>query len=900
MQIAFSTKQLAAWLTLTVGLAACRAAVIPPPVRQRGGVGAACQSDSACRSGLRCTNNACEPSGSLSEAQACDLTAACGPNLYCAPTGLCSPSGSQAEGETCQTSADCSKGLVCALNGVLPLCQSPGSADLGGSCTSGTDCLAGLGCNANGKCEGGVAQFTVTPFTASCGADDASVFKAYFKVPDVGQSLPDFFQLPFPNEARNHVSGGKVLTDLSGFPRPSTGPGKALIESYLDVLGTEQDGGFGLNQPITMRFSQPFDLNTLRYGNATNPTMFFFKLSKTTAVSVNSNTGCDDDTAGVWTAESVPGSAHWTQATNAYQCPNTLAFKTFSENPLEPNSYYALVLLGESDPNLSVKSRSGAVLQRDAELAAVLSNDAPIGSAQLVRAHACYHPLRSALAARPNGFAGKVMAATLFRTQRTVDAVTALRHTFDASPAVFTPAITTMLKCAPGLASPCAAAGDATRDCPSSASADFDEYHGKLSVPVVQTGDRPYQSGGGGVEYEVGNTRSRAPSGESGERIRVQGTEEVCFSLAVPKTGAALPVVLYGHGTGGNFRSAISEGLAQRLTTQAVQKMAVMTVEQPLHGPRRGTTALQPDLLYFNPNNPRASRDNAIQAWADYAAAKLVIDRLSDVTFSLPSLSIAEADGLRAQFAASTRVAFVGHSQGGVNALPFVSTAQIKGAVLSGTGGGLLRTLLGKTAPYNLPVVIGAALGDAELNVFHPVLGLAQTVADRSDGINYGRYFHPPAQSAPRHLMHVIGVADSFTPLATSSDLWSTLRSVKNGIPDSLPQPAFQAEAATEAGPPFPQFTNGAEQRTTALPLLSANLECNCAADGSCGTTNGVLATSYTAASVLYKGDGTYDGHFVMFQHPKAQAQVPRFLANVLVAGSACDQAQKPTIVTSP
>lgn len=901
---AVSATVVSATVVLAFGLVACRAAIIPPEIRQRGGVGAACTADTACRVGLACQDGACQPSGTLSENQKCDLTAACGPNLYCAPTGVCSTSGAVTEGAACQSSADCTRGLVCALSGIIPLCQQPGTKDVGADCTLPNECLAGLGCNAEGKCASGVPLFTVTPFQGVCGANDQTSFKAYFKVPERGEALPDFFQLPFPNEARNYVSDGVIRTDYFGFPTPPAGPGKALVEGYIDVLANEQDGGFGLNQPIAMRFTQPVDRNKLRYGNDTDPTMFFFKLRHTAAgpIEINPATGCDDNSSTAWTADVVPGNVQWSRNVNGYQCDNSLTFRPLPENPLEPDTYYAMVLIADADPNKSVLSESGNLLTRDGDLGAVLSSTPPSTRAQLIRAHGCYHPLRSALASHPNAPTTKVMAATLFRTQRTVSAVTAMRNTLTAAPAVVTQAVSSIVKCTPGVESPCAIAGDSSRNCPDTASADFDEYHGKMRVPVVQSGTRPYNTEGGFVEYESGSTTQRFPSGTSGEKVKIQGSEEVCFSLAVPKSGADIPVVIYGHGTGGNFRSAISEGLAQRYTTQAAQKMAVLTIEQPMHGPRRGDSPLGPDVLYFNPNNARASRDNAIQAWFDYEVAQATAKRLADVSFLLPGLSAGEALDLRAHFTATPRFAFLGHSQGGINALPFVTSGEIAGAVLSGTGGGLTRTLLGKTAPYNFPVLIGSAIGDAELSIMHPVLGLMQTVADRSDGINYARYFHPPAQATPRHLMHVIGVGDTYTPLATSSDLWSALRSTKTGLPDPNPQPAFQAETNTESGPPYAQFTNGAAERVTALPLLATDLECNCTANGTCGTTNGTLATSYTAASMLYKPTGTADGHFVMFDQPKAAAQVPRFLANVLATGSTCDSTlvPRPTIVTNP
>ena len=120
---------------------------------------------------------------------------------------------------------------------------------------------------------------------------------------------------------------------------------------------------------------------------------------------------------------------------------------------------------------------------------------------------------------------------------------------------------------------------------------DFTEIHGKIKLPIFQTGTAPYlrPADGGAINIVGGNA------------VKVRD-EEVCFALTLPKGAAPTagwPLVIYGHGTGGSFRSFIRDGVAASLA-KAGTKMAVLGFDEVQHGARRGASTRGPDELVFN------------------------------------------------------------------------------------------------------------------------------------------------------------------------------------------------------------------------------------------------------------------------------------------------------------
>ena len=100
------------------------------------------------------------------------------------------------------------------------------------------------------------------------------------------------------------------------------------------------------------------------------------------------------------------------------------------------------------------------------------------------------------------------------------------------------------------------------------------------------------------------------------------------------------------------------------------------------------------------------------------------------------------------------------------------------GAVgLSGAGGGFDQTLLHKTSPFDFPTIIRVLLADPELRDarMHPALSLIQGFLDDVDPINFGQYIWEQPIDSGKHVLHLIGVDDTFTPNRTSVALARTM-----------------------------------------------------------------------------------------------------------------------------
>ena len=194
------------------------------------------------------------------------------------------------------------------------------------------------------------------------------------------------------------------------------------------------------------------------------------------------------------------------------------------------------------------------------------------------------------------------------------------------------------------------------------------------------------------------------------------------------------------HGTGGSYHSIVDLGLsddyaigaappdsASAWTAVPVLPRAVGAHGGPrlrwnLHGTRNGGSTKAVGELVYNFLNPRAARDNALQAAADLLA----------IPHGLAGFA---AQGVVLD---GTKLALYGHSQGGNGASLVAARQSSYGTiVMSGTGGTLIYTLLGKTQPVNIPAVLPYLLGEvgpSAVDATHPVLGLMQMYFEHGMG----------------------------------------------------------------------------------------------------------------------------------------------------------------------
>src|SRR5882672_6580341 len=243
------------------------------------------------------------------------------------------------------------------------------------------------------------------------------------------------------------------------------------------------------------------------------------------------------------------------------------------------------------------------------------------------------------------------------------------------------------------------------------------------------------------------------------------------MSLTVPK-GAPMPaggwpVLVYAHGTGGSFRSAVTEGVARREAaiddgSGGTYRVAVLGIDQVEHGTRRGASQDSPDNLFYNFANPQAARGNPLQGAADQMALVRFASALD-----LPAAQSPTGAEIKAG-----PIAFWGHSQGataGGIAMPY--TTGVLGAVLSGEGASVIDALLGKKSPVDIADALPVALEDdpAKVGPYHPVLALLQNDLDGVDPLNHARSLvvSPVSVAALKHVFQPYGQGDTYAPPAT-------------------------------------------------------------------------------------------------------------------------------------
>jgi hypothetical protein len=274
--------------------------------------------------------------------------------------------------------------------------------------------------------------------------------------------------------------------------------------------------------------------------------------------------------------------------------------------------------------------------------------------------------------------------------------------------------------------------------------------------PNFQKGLPPYEEEGQMVFVSAGHAK-------------LQRVEPLKFVVSLPKgdmPGDGWPVVQYSHGTGGSRRSFVHDGTAGVLASMGI---AGISIDQPIHGDRWNGPAEMLELYSFNFMNPRSARCLFRQAALDNVA----------LTKLLHTLSVEH--GGQTHVFDPERIGYFGHSQGGLTGALFVAVEDgLKGAVLSGAGGGLAYTiLLRKQIDSDQPVDIKAMLEQllalkfpGELDLFHPVLTLLQSLVDVTDPLNYSPYyFWPRIRQQPLNVLITEGVDDPYTPALTTENL---------------------------------------------------------------------------------------------------------------------------------
>jgi len=797
------------------------------------GVGVACDAAAVvpeCRFGLSCSDSVCRTTGDSPQNRPCILTSECGGGLYCGLVGACQPVGSGVAGSACSTAGDCDKGLVCRSLGFGGACVAGGTGDLEAPCAGVEDCQAGLSCGGEGVCAAGSPVFGLRPWQGVTCADVSATAAPviHFEVPRSGAAVVedgDFFRLPFPNDIR--MKGGPTGTlDLSGFPTP--GPGIVGFDPVLRIIDAAEkvQQGFSTEPVVTFRLSHGFKLETIRAADdalAGPATLYFRNIDK-------------DSPQYGWTPDF---SYFVTDGGSKYICPRYVSVRPTWNLPLQPGTTYAVIMAN------GVQTSDASPFQADADMSAMLSPTAP-SEPDLLAAWKAYAPLRDYVADPTAAIpVNRVIAAAVFTTQRVDGVLPAVRAAIHAGPM---PAPVGLIECKAGVTSPCddgLSGDDRVRGC-FSESALVHELHMKVPLPKVQAGTRPYlaPADGGDLVFDG-----------AGKPV-LQGTEEVCVSLTIPKgqtmPAGGWPVALYGHGTGGSFRSAVSDAgealAAIDLGAGTMVGVAAVGWDGPMHGARSGS-ALDPGVLFYNLANPVAARGNLLQGAADVFALVRALKAWTIDAAASPTGSEIRFDPLK--------IILVGHSQGATTG-PLASPYEpdVRNVVWSGAGGGLVLSLLNKTKPVDAALAGAVALQELDngvpvpLNDLHPALALVQGLFDAVDPLNHGRFatVDRALENPIQHVLMTYGVGDSYTPNATG-------RAFARALRVQPVTPLFE-----DFGPAF-VAVDAPQKENLVVPGGKA-----------------------TAVLLQARPDG-YDGHFVLFRDATLQRRYQQWVGTFVRDG---------------
>lgn len=591
--------------------------------------------------------------------------------------------------------------------------------------------------------------------------------------------------VPFPSDLYRSTDG---RLDLRGFPRPTS---VTLLERYIEVIERET-GGFATSGTLYLSFDGPVDERGLPADAAASlePDSSLFIV--------------DVDPDSAERGRRFP--IHWRFSAEAttYLPANTLSVRLVEGVVLRPRTTYALV----------VTERVGVA---DERFAATLADDEP-GDPALAAAWQVHAPLRAWLAEQeaPIGVAG----AAVFTTQDPVSELFVLRDFIHELPP-------------PPLLEIESRGVRANR---------FELFEGRYEAPRFQEGTPPFSPGAQG---DGGNT-GRIRFDERGRPV-VQGTETLRFALAVPLGDPppdGWPVVMYAHGTGGDWHSFIDGRVAAALARQGV---ASISIDQIHHGPRdNGACGGDPTGacrggLFFNFLVPTAGRDNVRQSALDFVSLLRFVRNVE-----LP------ADISRLGAAVRLRrddVMFMGHSQGGLNGPLFLAVeSEVRGGMLSGAGANFAISIEQKKQPTDINQPVRAVLRlppDEPLDRWHPVVMLLQTFIEPADGHNYAPFwFARPAEGyRPKSIFMTVGLEDEYTPPDTTHALAAAA-----GVPIIDPV-AQEVEALSLLGvaPTFPPYRGN------------------------------VAGGEASAGLAQYPGEG----HFVIFRVISAQQRYANFLRSL-------------------
>jgi pimeloyl-ACP methyl ester carboxylesterase len=670
---------------------------------------------------------------------------------------------------------------------------------------------------------------------AACSTAPTSAVQALFDLGATGDA--DLYALPYPNNLRLLSDGSIDLARLADLKNIFGDSAPALLQSYMDLVAKNASSGFGLGSAVFFRFTGAIDKACL----PTTPEESLLDGASVSLVNI--------DTASASYGKRTPVRLQFTEDEGKYIGANHLSVLPVAGTPLDPGTTYAAILTD------AVCDPAGDSVEASSDFEKLLAETASDSS--LESAHAAYQPLRDHLAT--SGLTGVISAAVFTTGTPSALAGRARKVLYKQ-------------------AAPTAQSLQAYSE-----SSTTYELRGTYKASNFEQGSPPYLTKGGEIKLD-----------KNGDPVPAV-TESLRFALTVPSStrvpDKGWPLVIYAHGTGGDYRTFIYEGIAENLAEVlgddglAISRMAVAGIDQVLHGPR-DPTGNSPDLTFFNIGNAAASVNNVIQAGIDDFSLLRML--LGIDTTSVPWAASSKQTGsvsfdpnpLRFD---PDRIYFMGHSQGGLTGPVFLAhEPKVKAAILSGAGGGAALGLLYKTAPIAIQPLLELAFKDT-LDEFHPMVSLLQQMLEPADTANYGRMLieRPPAGVKPKHIFLSQGLTDHYTPNATTDALATAIR-VPIVTPVRRSISSLELLGEKPIAPPFCGNISASGMSVTAgllqFKAVAFSPTQKCKIDTDCGASGGAYCDG---------GICRDDGHFVIFDDATAIRQYSRFLATHARDGAA-------------
>ena len=535
----------------------------------------------------------------------------------------------------------------------------------------------------------------------------------------------DFFDLGFPSDLRRRPDGA---LDFTGWP---TLMDNAVLKMWLPAA-EELVHGWGLTSGVNLWLSGPIDAaslpvsagDTVWVDGQPAPTLFLM----------------DVDPSSAERGRSWPLELSWRSAVSVTgPAFRLMALPTFGliRRPL---TRYALVV------TTAVAAQDGAPLVQAAALGALLGgSDAPIID------HwgrpvdpAPYQETAAYLADRGLPVAD-IASMTLFTTGDPAARLLAVAAWGDTLPV---PEIQT-----PGLV----------------LDQVFDDYvvlAGRHSAPFYQAGKRPFAETGGQIVF-----------GDDGKPV-ISEQQWVRFNVCIPRAPmppGGWPMMLYMHGSGGEWRQVIDRGQqpgappgSGPALIAAQHGTAAMGFDFPLHGDRSDPPDTTGLYLYNLLGNPRATVDNFIVSAVELTLrARLIAQMTVDPAIAPEYLDAGGApDGL-IRFDAGAITA-MGQSMGSTIGVPFGTIDKtVDAMILSGSGGVLIE--IASTAVEPIPLkgpleILLGYTGDEHIDRFDPMTNLLQHYWDLVDPVAHARYLigEPHPGIPAKHVYQSSGLEDGY------------------------------------------------------------------------------------------------------------------------------------------